>query len=342
QLTEALQRIADEEPQRWQRIIDAHAALLKRWALDSAVLFDAIADRVTFRTSRGNLTLPAYLKASGGTIYYFAHEDQARAMALLLESARRPVIDAQWFAEAPFLKCYAEVRGVPIVEEANQPGAGLLQRVRPSAAEQRLLDELREQDLEVVAARFAPVEVPALVITPRRMRLAKDAAQDADDTAPSDPMATLLGDYAKRAPALKRVLHVNLDNPFVQQLVLRESAPRLPALAILKAMARLLGGDRLEPHELIASAQTATTALGDLLGAPPPRPETRPLHASWLEAEAGLAPLKARLVAERCRTFEALAAANAKDLAAAVDLPPVVVEALIRLASSVDAEGASG
>ncbi|MEM9074896.1 MAG: ATP-binding protein, partial [Myxococcota bacterium] len=37
QLTEALQRIADEEPQRWQRIIDAHAALLKRWALDSAV-----------------------------------------------------------------------------------------------------------------------------------------------------------------------------------------------------------------------------------------------------------------------------------------------------------------
>ena len=330
QLLAWLERLEREQPATWGEVVRAHESLLKRWALDAPALFEAVADRVTFRTSRGERTLPAYLEASGGTIYLYASEEQARTMELLLESARRPVIDAQYFADAPFLRLYAKERGVPLVEEAGQPGAGLLDPVPVEGAMAALVGELADAETEAVAARFAPVDVPAVLVTPRRLRLAEQAKEEARENA---PLAGLLGDYAARAPVMKRTLHVNVDNPLVRSLAAEPAgAGRRAAATVLKELARLLGSERLAPEALLESARATGAALGALLGAEAARPAERPLHASWLEGEAGLSASVARQVAARCGSFERLAAEEPGELAAAVGLPRAMAEALVRLA----------
>ena len=134
QLLTWLMDLRREQPDTWASILRAHEPMLKRWALESHALFDAIADEVTFRTSRGKLRLPDYLERSGGSIYYFDSEQEARTMALLLESADRPVIDAQFGHDEPFLRRYAHQRDIKLVHELGKSGGVLEEVAVPSPA----------------------------------------------------------------------------------------------------------------------------------------------------------------------------------------------------------------
>src|SRR5262245_41666094 len=70
QLGEALRELARDEPGVWKKVVRGHADVIIGWAVSDNEFFDRVEDIVTFRTSRGPLTLTEYLEQSGGSLYY--------------------------------------------------------------------------------------------------------------------------------------------------------------------------------------------------------------------------------------------------------------------------------
>lgn len=269
QLLDWLRRLQREQPVSWELLLLAHGRSLRECALQSESLFEILGDALPFRTTRGEMTLPAYLEASGGSLYYFSDEQEARTMALLLESARRPVIDAQCIGEEGFLRRYAERRGVRLVRELGGDGAGAIQAVdTPDPALERLREAMNSADLPAALSRFEPTCVPALVVVPRRALVQRRTAAAVHTNPRLRRLGTLLSDYLEAPAARSPLLHVNVDCPLVQRLArLDRSDPRLePALLILRELARTLSGERLTPLELARSVQAGGAALARLVG----------------------------------------------------------------------------
>jgi molecular chaperone HtpG len=107
QLTAALKRIAHEEPVTWKKLVTGHSDIIMGWAVRDNEFFAQVADMMPFRTSRGVLTLAEYLQHTDNTIYFVTRELGSLQEKLLGEGHGVPVIDASWFAVAPFLEKYA-------------------------------------------------------------------------------------------------------------------------------------------------------------------------------------------------------------------------------------------
>jgi len=74
QLINALRHIAENDPGTWKKIVRGHSDVITGWAVQDNEFFDRVADLVAFRTTRGLLSLPEYLKLTGGSIYYVTRE----------------------------------------------------------------------------------------------------------------------------------------------------------------------------------------------------------------------------------------------------------------------------
>jgi molecular chaperone HtpG len=116
--------LSEHAPLDWSAIIQAHTDLIKGWAIRTDDFFLRVADLVSFKTSRGQLTLPEYLYENPGRIYYYQENEGVSQALALFEARRLAVIDARWFADATFLKTYGNVYGVPV--EELTPAAGYL------------------------------------------------------------------------------------------------------------------------------------------------------------------------------------------------------------------------
>ncbi len=257
QLLRALNRLQREEAATWRAITGAHATLIKRDAIRSPALFEVVADELPFETTRGRMTLPDYLQASKGTIYCHSDESQARTMGLLLEASSRPVIDAKWYADEPFLHYYSRVRGVPLVRETPTGDPNLVERASEDDLP-RMFAALQEPGVVVRPSRFSPKSLPMLLYTPRQLLLREFAehvvAHDQDDH-----LAGLLGDYAQRREGTHRLLFVNVDHPLLRAAEALEPAMLRAVAKILKEHARLLGGERL-PFDTVVDSVEAMTA----------------------------------------------------------------------------------
>jgi molecular chaperone HtpG len=108
QLGRGLQALAREDPPTWRKVVRGHSDLIIGWAVSDSDFFDRVEDIVTFRTTRGPLSLPEYLEQSGGGIYYVTRELGSLQEQLLAEARDVPAIDASWFRVAPFLEKYAQ------------------------------------------------------------------------------------------------------------------------------------------------------------------------------------------------------------------------------------------
>ena len=145
QLGNGLRRLAREDPQTWKRVVRGHSDVIIGWAVTDNEFFERVEDIVTFRTTRGPLSLPEYLDQSGGNLYYVTRELGSLQEQLLAEGRDVPAIDASWFSVTPFLEKYAhrhpEVGLVQLDGEAAQ-----LMRPAPEGPFAALLDWYAEQE----------------------------------------------------------------------------------------------------------------------------------------------------------------------------------------------------
>ena len=65
-LARGLQQLAREDPPPGSKVVRGHSDVIIGWAVSDNEFFERVEDIVTFRTTRGPLSLPEYLDQSGG------------------------------------------------------------------------------------------------------------------------------------------------------------------------------------------------------------------------------------------------------------------------------------
>jgi molecular chaperone HtpG len=270
QLGEGLRELAADEPMTWKRIVRGHADVIIGWAVNDNEFFERVEDIVTFRTSRGPLSLREYLDASGGTLYYVTRELGSLQEQMLAEGRDVPAIDASWFAVTPFLEKYAsrhaEVSLVQLDGEADQ-------LLRPVAGEpfKRLLDWYRDQDIRARVATFKPAEAPALILYPQGAEIAREAEASREAGDLPGPLAGLIQEYVDQRFSgegdLRGTLYLNAGCPLVKRLA--ERPPQGEALGfvltLLHQIARLFAGRMLSAADAVQAFSGTTQAIEGLL-----------------------------------------------------------------------------
>jgi molecular chaperone HtpG len=270
QLGRGLRELAETDPATWRRIVRGHTDVIVGWAASENEFFERVEDIVTFRTSRGSLSLREYLDLTNGTLYYVTRELGSLQEQVLAEGRDVPAIDASWFAVTPFLQKYArrhpEVNLVQLDGEAER----LLQPVKGDAFAE-LLAPYRAQGLRARVAAFKPADVPAVILYPQGAELAQDARASAEAGELPGPLAGLVNEYIEHkfagGKALQGTLYLNASCPLIQRLVECPPAPpvRDAVLTLLHQVARLFAGRMLSATDAVTAFRQAGQAIEELI-----------------------------------------------------------------------------
>jgi molecular chaperone HtpG len=270
QLGQGLRALARDEPGVWKRVVRGHSDVIMGWAVTENEFFEQVQDIVTFRTSRGPLSLPEYLDQSGGTLYYVTRELGSLQEQMLAEGRDVPAIDASWFSVTPFLEKYAlrhpEVELVQLDGESQQ-------LLRPVAEQPfaRLLDHFRERGVRARVVTFKPAEAPALMLYPQGAELAREAEASRQAGDLPGPLAGLVHEYVESrfgdSDELRGTLFLNAACPLVKHLAERPAAPEVLAavLTVIHQVARLFAGRMLSAADAVAAFHDVTRSLEGLV-----------------------------------------------------------------------------
>jgi molecular chaperone HtpG len=269
QLGAGLRRLAREQPATWKKVVRGHSDVIIGWAVSDNEFFERVADIVTFRTTRGPLSLPEYLEASGGTLYYVTRELGSLQEQVLAEGRDVPAIDASWFSVTPFLEKYAQrhndVNLVQLDGESQQ-----LLRPAPEGAFAALLEHYRARGVRARVAAFRPPEAPALMLYPQGAELAREAEASLQAGDLPGPLAGLVHQYVEGkfdSDELRGTLYLNASCPLVRRLAERPPAPeaRAAVLTLIHQVARLFAGRMLSAADAVGAFAEVTRALEGLM-----------------------------------------------------------------------------
>ncbi len=270
QLSHGLQQLAQDDPTTWRQVVRGHSDVIVGWAVSDADFYEKVEEIVTFRTSRGPLSLPEYLEQSGGALYFVQQELGSLQEQMLAEGRDVPAIDASRFCVTPFLERYARRhKGVKLVQldgESKQ-----LLRPVPEGMFQGLLAFYRGQGVRAAVASFKPAEAPALVLYPQGAELAREAEASLQAGDLPGPLAGLVQQYVEGRFAdreeLSGTLYLNAGNPLVRRLA--ESPParevRDGVLTLIHQVARLFAGRMLSATDAVGAFGQLTRSLQGLV-----------------------------------------------------------------------------
>jgi molecular chaperone HtpG len=270
QLGEGLRQLAEDEPGVWRRIVRGHTDVIIGWAVNNNEFFDRVEDIVTFRTSRGPLSLREYLDQSGGTLYYVTRELGSLQEQLLAEGRDVPAIDASWFAVTPFLEKYANRHPDVSLVQLDGESEQLVRPVREDPFA-RLLDWYRANDIQVRMAAFKPVEVPLLMLYPQGAEMARDAEASREAGDLPGPLAGLIQEYVDQkfsgGEDLRGTLYLNANNALVRRLAEKPPAGETLGcvLALLHQVARLFAGRMLSAADAVEAFRETGKSIEGLL-----------------------------------------------------------------------------
>jgi molecular chaperone HtpG len=270
QLALGLQQLARDDPATWRKVVRGHSDVIIGWAVSDADFFEKVEDIVTFRTTRGPLSLPEYLEQSGGSLYYVTRELGSLQEQVLAEGRDVPAIDASWFSVTPFLERYAQrhpdVNLVQLDGESQQ-----LLRPAPEGVFAALLEFYRARGIRAAVASFRPAEAPALMLYPQGAELAREAEASLQAGDLPGPLAGLVHEYIESRfsdrDELAGTLYLNAANQLVRRLA--EQPPAAEALAgvltLIHQLARLFAGRMLSAADAVAAFSQVTGSLQALV-----------------------------------------------------------------------------
>ncbi|GCE21683.1 ATP-binding protein [Dictyobacter kobayashii] len=323
--------LADHAPLDWQAIVQAHNDLIKGWSVRAPELFTRVADLVSFKTSRGELTLPAYLRENPGRIFYYDNEDGVTQALALFEARRLAVIDARWFADTAFLKAYGQVYGVP-VEELTPSASYLFSPVEdPEQRWQALIEACRAEGFPVRLLAYEPEHLPMILLYPAGAQKVRRAQHNMDEGRFVGPIRSLVRGFLERQQTdeavMKGVLHLNVRNPLLRRI--RDMGPEHPnftaLLSILVANARMFAGQNLSAQDAIACFEQINTSLSSIAGLTQQIPAGHHTLTAAMLTTIGLHPEAAGRLSAEYETVEALLAANTQQVAERLHISPLLL-----------------
>ncbi len=229
---EHLKKMAEQDPIRFERIMEWHSYYVKGMAVAHDDFFDVIANLIPFETNRGLMNLRHYCNASlhlettaGYDIFYFSERGSATQFYLLCNAKGLLVINASYIFEEDFLKKYAKRR--PDVRLHLISGTGsefLFESISPDEASKfRDLEidfrrTIPDPSSRVRVVHFKPTMLPAVTVLTNDAKLHKELEQTKDNVIMPDSVRDLVSRILKERPSVPVVLHLNADNSTIQQL----------------------------------------------------------------------------------------------------------------------------
>lgn len=268
QIRRDLRRLVSEDPEKWRQIVSSHSDVIMGWAVRDNEFFSLVSEYVHFRTSRGYLTLPEYLKLSSGGLYFITHFLGSLQEQLLGEGYDVPVIHAYWFAVKPFLLKYASRHpGVELVEIGKD--LNNLLRPVPEKGFTRLLEYYHRQGIAAEVASFRPHNLPALMVYPPGTEFIPDARRSVDQKELPDPIAGMVANYlTEKEVDTKGTLYLNASCEFIHELAGGNAASDHleETLMLVYQIARLFSGRMLTSEDVKSSYDVITGILSRLTG----------------------------------------------------------------------------
>jgi molecular chaperone HtpG len=270
QLGEGLRDLARDDPATWRKVVRGHSDVMIGWAVSDADFFEKVEDIVTFRTTRGPLSLPDYLEQSGGNLYFVTRELGSLQEQVLAEGRDVPAIEASWSFVAPFLEKYAQRHPAVQLVQLDGESRQLLRPV-PEEAFTALLEHYRSQGVRSAVAAFRPVEAPAIVLYPQGAELAREAEASLQAGELPGPLAGLVQEFIEARfsdrDELAGTLYLNASNPFVRRLAEQPPPPEVlaGALGLIHQVARLFAGRMLSAADAVSCFAGLTRALEGLV-----------------------------------------------------------------------------
>jgi molecular chaperone HtpG len=247
-LIDGLADIAATQKEAWRRIVTRHNEALLAAALCSDRLFALLVDAVRIPTSQGDMSLSA-LSAHGPVHVSLGSSGGFEDM--LFRALHIPVAKGDLYAVHAFLRRWSELRGGKLIEIGTDQGnAKLFAQADLPQPQLAWLTEHLANGEAVVAARFAPRDLPLVVVPDREAELKERLESDESDQRIAQSALQLVRMFTATIKGdVKARLYVNLDNPAVAHLLRihaeqGDTAPCRQALALLRAVKIImLSGD---------------------------------------------------------------------------------------------------
>ncbi len=269
-LVTGLSKVAQTQPESWRRILARHNEALLGAALCDDRLFDLLADSVRVPTSQGDMPARS-LKTEQGAIHVMLGA-QGGFEDMLFRVLRTPVARGDRYAVLPFLRKWVQAKGGTLVELGTEQGNKRLftpERL-PEPEEEWLGQTLgrtngtapRQDGAElVVPARFAPKELPLVVVPDRETELKRRLEEDEVDKRISVAALRLARNFtASIDGSVASRLYVNLDNPAVEALLTAyRSGNDWQTCALLLRSLKII----LSANDEAQGGLDVNTALGD-------------------------------------------------------------------------------
>ena len=231
-VVEHLKKMAERDPLRFERIMEWHSYHVKGMAVAYDDFFDAIADLVPFETNRGLMSLRRYCDTSlrlentaGYDIFYFSERGSATQFYMLCNAKGLLVINASYIFEENFLKKYAERRPNVRLHQISGTGSEFLFE-RISDEDARAFRDLEidfrrhipDPGSQVKVVRFKPNMLPAVAVLSADAKLRQELERTKADVIMPDAVRELVSRILSERPTVPVTLHLNADNPTIQQM----------------------------------------------------------------------------------------------------------------------------
>lgn len=266
QLIKGLKDVALNQPKIWAQIVHRHNSVIMGWATKDNEFFDHVADLITINTSRGNLTLPEYLKLTDGTLYFVSRQIGSLQEQMLAEGHDVPVIDASWFSVQPFLQKYAMRNNDVQMIQMDGDSKSLMRPVdtEPFAA---LTDYFKNRGVRVRVNAFKPISVPATMIYPRDAEFIQETRTALDSGEIPDALAGMVSGYIDQLKTsddeLRGTLYLNASCSLIRRLIDNppDEAIRDAILGMLYQFARLFAGRTMTAKDANGAFEEITQSI---------------------------------------------------------------------------------
>jgi molecular chaperone HtpG len=220
-LIKGLENVAKREPESWRRVLLRHNEALLGAAVCDDRLFELLADELTVPTSEGDLPVRTILKR-GEQKAYVSLSTRGGFEEMLFRALKVPIAVGTRYAVVPFLERFVERRGGVVVQLGTHAGNQQVFREATIDDDARAFLErsLAQKGQRLVAARFAPKELPLVLVPDREVELKRRLESDEADKRISTAALGLARLYTKKVDdSVVADLYVNLDSPAIVALL---------------------------------------------------------------------------------------------------------------------------